>query len=71
VRRVSSPDPKCHPQVLRALRAELHQHRGGHQREVQADVANLSTVTARCLLHALQGLRSDNSTMRAQPWRTM
>ena len=62
-------EPECHPQVLRALRAELHQHAGGHQREVQADAAKLTTVTARCLLHTLQRLRNANTTMRSQPWR--
>jgi hypothetical protein len=62
--------PACHPQVLSALRAELHQHAGGHQAEVQADVAKLGTVAARTIYHALSQTRSTNNSMRAaQPWR--
>jgi hypothetical protein len=61
--------PVCHPQVLRALRAELHQTRGGHLPEVQADVGKLGTVPARVILTAMRDLRSRNNRMRSQPWR--
>jgi hypothetical protein len=43
---------QCDPQVLRALRAELHQHRG-----VQADDGKLGTVSASTIQNALSGLR--------------
>jgi hypothetical protein len=55
--------------VLRALRAELHQHRGGHLAPVQADVALLGTEAARVILHALREQRAALSRARSQPWR--
>ncbi len=64
-----SDRPKCDPMILRNLRAELHQHRGGHMPEVQADVGKLGTVAARVIYHALQGQRASLNQARAQPWR--
>lgn len=61
--------PTCDPQVLRALRAELHQHRGGHLSVAQHDVSKLSTVTAHTILHALQSQRTALNQARSQPWR--
>ena len=61
--------PTCDPQVLRALRAELHQTRGGHSAEVQADVEKLSTTSARCLLQMLRDYRNRLLRARSQPWR--
>jgi hypothetical protein len=55
--------------VLRALRAELHQHRGGGLPEVQAEVAKLSTQAARVILSALRDQRATISRARSQPWR--
>lgn len=59
---------KTDPTVLRALRAELHQHSGGHQPEVQAAVGRLGTVAARVIYHALRDLRSDRDRAH-QLWR--
>jgi len=60
---------ECDPQVLRALRGELHQHRGGHQPVVQADVGKLSTTAARCLYDNLRSLRNRLQRARTEPWR--
>lgn len=65
------PKPRCDLQVLRALRAELHQLPGGHQREVQVDVEKITTTTARCLLSALRDCRNKLARVRSQPWRNI
>lgn len=66
---MSDEETTCHPQVLQALRAELHQHRGGHMATVQQSVATLSTEAARVIYRALQDGRTRASRMRSQPWR--
>lgn len=63
------PTPTCDPQVLRALRAECCQLAGGYQPAVQADLAKLTTTTARLLLTTLRELRAQISRARSQPWR--
>jgi len=66
---VSETETTCHPDVLRALRCELRQHRGGHLPAVQSDLAKLGTEAARVILHALRDGRTRANQMRSQPWR--
>lgn len=64
------PDrPSCDPGVLRHLLAEVRNHPGGHQPQVQTDLGKLTTTTARWLLHTLRDQRYTITRARAQPWR--
>ena len=55
--------------LARHLKAEAHQHRGGHQAEVQADLEKLSATTQRWLLQTLREKRNTINRAKRHLWR--
>lgn len=59
-----SKENKVSPGTLRALRSEVARLRGGHQRELQKDLEQLSEQGARQLLGVIRDLESERDSER-------
>jgi len=59
---------RAHPDLLAAVRRAIYRKAGGHQAEVQTDLALLSTTTLRCLLAILRKADQDESRARRPGW---
>ncbi len=61
---MAADQSKPHPDVLRALRAELHSLPGGRSPHLQRDVGELSHGGARALLDVIRHLQASAESER-------
>ena len=61
---MAADQSKPHPDVLRALRAELNRLPGGHSPQLQRDLDSLSAEGARALLGVIRHLQSSVDSER-------